>query len=848
MPEEDRILLQTVAHVIIAGNKVKMINQLKHRMGLKVTVPRLIPNRTHRPTPKESILLSDKELFFFNGLGGFTPDGREYLIKISQHQITPAPWINVLANPEFGTVISESGMAYTWAENAHEFRLTPWHNDPVTDKGGEAFYIRDEERGHYWSPMPLPKRGLGDYLIRHGFGYSVFEHTERFIQSETWVYTALDAPIKFIVLKIRNNTSRPRRLSVTGFVEWVLGDFREKTSMHIITQRDETSGALFARNPYNTEFPNRTAFFNTLASVRTFSGNRTEFLGRNGTLSEPAAMKRQHLSGKLGAGLDPCAAIQVPFDLISGEEKEIVFILGRGQDPDEACRLAQFFSDPGIAAEALRAVKQFWSDTVGALQITTPDPSLNIITNGWLIYQTMACRLWAKTGFYQSGGAFGFRDQLQDGMALTMIRPDLTRRQLLLHAAHQFEEGDVQHWWHPPIGRGVRTRCSDDYLWLPFAACHYISQTQDENILDETVPFLSGRPVAMDEDSYYDLPMTSSHKASFYEHCVRAVKHGLRFGIHGLPLIGSGDWNDGMNRVGIKGKGESVWLAFFLYNVLKNFSELADRRNDHTFSQYCKQEAEKLCQNIEQHGWDGSWYRRAFFDDGRYLGSAKNPECSIDSIAQSWAVLSGAGSTEHARLAMNSVSRYLVNSERGIVRLLWPPFDKSDLNPGYIKGYVPGVRENGGQYTHGAVWTAMAFATLKDSKRAWEIMSMINPIHHARSSPAVEIYKVEPYVVAADIYASAPHMGRGGWTWYTGSAGWMYRLILEYLLGVKREGNRLKIEPCLPDDWDGFKISYRFGKTLYNITVTRTVDRSPMSEPYIALIDDGLKHDIEVKF
>jgi cellobiose phosphorylase len=855
--EEDRILIQTVAHVIISGSKGKLANQLKHRGGLKLAVPRLIPSRTHRLAPAPSVAKPRHDLLFFNGLGGFTPDGREYVISTSQDQITPAPWANVLANPEFGTVISESGMAYTWADNAHEFRLTPWHNDPVSDISGEAFYIRDDERGPFWSPMPLPRRGLAPYVTRHGFGYSVFEHTERFIQSEVRVYTALDATVKFTVIKVKNTTERTRRISLTGFVEWVLGDLREKTSMHVMTEVDHPSGAIFARNPYNTEFPGRIAFFNTSAPTRTVTGNRTEFLGRNGTLRDPAVMKRRHLSGKVGAGLDPCGAIQVPLELAGGEEKEVVFTLGMGRNVNEARKLAQFFSNSEVAGEALNAVTKYWRETLDSIQINTPDPSLNLLANGWLLYQTIVCRLWARSGYYQSGGAFGFRDQLQDVMSLTQIQPDFARRQLLLCASRQFQEGDVQHWWHPPQGRGVRTQCSDDYLWLPFTTCHYISQTGDEDILNESVPFISGRPVSIEEDSYYDLPGRSPETANFYEHCVRAIKKGLRFGEHGLPLMGSGDWNDGMNMVGIKGKGESVWLGFFLYDILMDFAKIAFARNDNNFAENCKQEAEKLRLNIEQHGWDGLWYRRAYFDNGTILGSAKNQECRIDSIVQSWSVLSGAGGESRSRLGMDALRKYLVNSDTGIVRLLWPPFDKSDINPGYIKGYVPGVRENGGQYTHSAVWAAMAFAVLKDSRRAWEIMSMINPINHAKSPEAIGIYKVEPYVVAADVYALAPHTGRGGWTWYTGSAGWMYRLILESLLGLKREGNRLYLEPCIPEEWNGFSIRYRYGSSTYHIIIRKTesgdkkkqttLDNIEQQDKTIMLVDDGLEHQVEIR-
>jgi cyclic beta-1,2-glucan synthetase len=854
--EEDRILIQTVAHVIISGSSGKLANQAKQRVGLKIAVPRLIPSRTHRPALTPTAAVPRYDLLFFNGLGGFTTDGREYIISTSQTQITPAPWVNVLANRMFGTVISESGMAYTWAENAHEFRLTPWHNDPVSDKSGEAFYIRDDERGHFWSPMPLPRRGATPYVTRHGFGYSVFEHTERGIYSEVLVYVALDSAIKFTVLKIKNNTGQSRRLSVTGYTEWVLGDIRTKTAMHIITDIDLQSGAIFARNPYNTEFPNHVAFFNTNALTRTFSGNRTEFLGRNGTLQNPAVMKRLHLSGKVGAGLDPCAAIQVPFDLVDGEEKEIVFILGLGRNPSEAGKLAQLFSDSTAADNAINAVRQFWDHTLDTVQIKTPDPSLNVLANGWLLYQTLACRIWARTGYYQSGGAIGFRDQLQDVMALMHAEPNFAREQLLLCASRQFEAGDVQHWWHPPLNRGVRTQCSDDYLWLPLTACYYISGTGDSSILDESISFINDRPVNIEEDSYYDLPARSSETASLYDHCVRAIKRGLRFGEHGLPLMGSGDWNDSMNMVGIKGKGESVWLGFFLYEVLTQFAKIARLRGDTSFGELCRKEASQLRLNIEQHGWDGLWYLRAYFDNGNVLGSVKNQECRIDSIVQSWAVLSGAGNGRHSRLAMEALSQHLIRRDIGIVQLLDPPFDKSGLNPGYIKGYVPGVRENGGQYTHGAIWAAMAFAALRDNRRAWEIMTMINPINHTSSSEAMAIYKVEPYVVAADIYAPVPHAGRGGWTWYTGSAGWMYRLIVESLLGLKREGNKLRFMPCLPADWNGFGLRYRYGKTIYHIAVSRaderkigmevTIDGEEQIEKMISLVDDGKEHKVEI--
>jgi len=794
---------------------------------------------------------------FFNGLGGFTPDGREYIVTTAPLQVTPAPWVNVLANPHFGTVLSESGSAYTWAENAHEFRLTPWQNDPVTDASGEAFYIRDEERGHFWSPMPLPSRGMTPYISRHGFGYSVFEHTERGIRSEAWVYVASDAPVKFTVLKIKNESGRSRRLSVTGYVEWVLGDLRPKTAMHVVTEVDPASGTLFARNPFNTEFPNRTAFFNAEGAPRTVSGDRIEFIGRNGTLASPAAMSRSRLSGRCGAALDPCAAIQASFELADGQEREIVFTLGAEQDAGKTRRLADRFRGPAAARSALEAVWQYWKHTLGAVQVETPDAALNVLANGWLLYQTLACRLWARSGHYQSGGAFGFRDQLQDVMALIHTEPRLVREHLLLGAARQYPEGDVQHWWHPPAGRGVRTHCSDDYLWLPLAACRYVLATGDTGVLDEPIPFIQGRPVKAEEDSYYDLPSPSPNVVSFYEHCVRAILRSLSFGGHGLPLIGSGDWNDGMNLVGAEGKGESVWLGFFLYDVLMRFAGLARARGDVSFADRCEREATNLQRNIELNGWDGGWYRRAYFDDGTPLGSAENTECRIDSVAQSWSVLSGAGDHERSRLAMEAVDRRLVRRDHGLIQLLDPPFDKSTLNPGYIKGYAPGVRENGGQYTHGAIWAAMAFACLGDARRAWELLSMINPVNHAGSPQAVATYKVEPYVVAADVYAVSPHAGRGGWSWYTGSAGWLYRLILESLLGITLEGDKLRLSPCLPADWKGFTVHYRYRETVYHIVILHTpavdgrtgvtVDGVEQADPSIALLDDRREHSVEVR-
>jgi cyclic beta-1,2-glucan synthetase len=854
---EDRILLQTVSRAIISDSWGTLEEQVSRPEIVHAQVPRLKPTRPLRPESGPFVAMPRRDLIFFNELGGFSPDGREYIITTTRGQVTPAPWVNVLANSRFGTVVSESGPAYTWSENAHEFRLTPWHNDPVGDSGGEAFYLRDEENGHFWSPTPLPSRGAAPYVTRHGFGYSVFEHTEDGISSELWVYVAIDASVKFTVLKVRNESGRSRSLSVTGYAEWVMGDLRPKSGMHVITKFDPDTGALLALNPYNAEFTDRVAFFDTDEVPRTVTGDRTEFLGRNGTIRSPAAMTRARLSGRVGTALDPCAAIQVPFDLADGQEREIIFMLGAGQDADDAANLVRRFRGSAAARRALEAVWQYWSHTLGAVQVETPEQSVNVLTNGWLLYQTLACRLWARSGYYQSGGAFGFRDQLQDVMALIHTEPLLVRGHLLLCAARQFEEGDVQHWWHPPSGWGVRTHCSDDFLWLPLATCRYVLSTGDTGVLDEPIDFIEGRPVAADEDAYYDLPGGSDETATLYEHCARAILNGLRLGEHGLPLIGSGDWNDGMNMVGILGKGESIWLGFFLYKVLVEFTEIARLHGDPSFVERCQEEAAKLRRNIEENGWDGEWYLRAYFDDGSPLGSAGNAECRIDSIAQSWSVLSGAGDAERSRMAMEAVDKRLVRRDHSLIQLLAPPFDTSDLNPGYIKGYVPGVRENGGQYTHAAIWTAMAFAALGDSRRAWELLAMINPVNHGRTREEIATYKVEPYVVAADVYALPPYIGRGGWTWYTGSAGWMYRLILESLLGLRLEIDKLSFAPCIPADWETFKVHYRYRETIYHITVLQTptgeggtrvtVDGVERDDQAIPLVDDRQEHLAEVR-
>jgi cellobiose phosphorylase len=852
---EDRILFQTVAHMVISDSMGSLEEQVNRRSKMKPNIPLLLPSRSDETAPLP--LAAENNLRFFNGIGGFAAGGKEYIIHTTPTQTTPAPWVNVLANNNFGSIVTESGQSYTWVSNAHELRLTPWNNDPVCDLQGEAFYIRDEESGSYWSPAPLPCKSSQPYITKHGFGYSNFLHTENGISSDMCMFTHLNESIKFISIKVKNGSQRSRKISLTGYVEWVLGDLRSKSIMHIITEADTGSGALLAANRYNTALDNKVAFFDTDDNSRNYTTDRSEFLGRNGTLANPEAMKRVRLSGRTGAALDPCAAIQVNVELAVGEEREIIFRLGAGRDRNDAISMIRKFEGRIVAQEALKEIKKYWQQTLTAVQISTPDEGINFLVNGWLNYQTLASRIWARSGFYQSGGAFGFRDQLQDILSLLHAEPKLARKQILLCASRQFKKGDVQHWWHPPMGRGVRTTCSDDYLWLPFVTCRYVEQTGDLAILEEQIHYLEGRSLNTGEESYFDLPIRSDESGTLYEHCVKAIQNGFAFGEHGLPLIGSGDWNDGMDKVGQHGKGESIWLAFFLYDILLRFSETAAEKNDLAFAVQCKEQAALLRNNIQEHAWDGEWFIRAFFDDGTPLGSSQNDECKIDSIAQSWAVLSKGGDKERNGQAMESAYKYLVKKETGIVQLFNPPFDKSDMNPGYIKGYVPGVRENGGQYTHAAIWLTMAFAALGDKKRTWELLNMINPVNHGSSAEEISRYKVEPYVIAADVYAQPLHKGRGGWTWYTGSAGWMYQLITEWFIGIKRKGDTLSFQPCIPPEWTEVNIDYRYKDSLYHIRYEQKngsgdtqlyVNDIEQQQSFITLKDDAAEYQVKLVF
>ena len=857
LPEEDRVLIQAVARVILNDRAGTFAEQVLRRGRLRRLLPPPRSVRKIEPISSEATL-PPRELVFFNGLGGYTADGREYVTILAPGAHTPAPWSNVIASATFGTVVTEYGSAYTWFENAHEFRLTPWHNDPVSDTCGEAHYLRDEDTGYVWSPTPGPVRGLTPYVCRHGLGYSVWEHFEQEIHSETWVYVATDAPAKFCSIRLHNRSGRVRRISLTGYCEWVLGEMRARSAPHVVSVLDPLTGALFVRNVFNHDFPGRVAFFHCSESDRSYTADRQEFLGRHGSTANPEAMRRQTLSNKVSAGVDPCAAIQTVVELRPDQEYEVIFLLGAAGSENEARAIVQRFLGADSARLALESVWTMWHRLIGGLNVQTPDPSINFLVNHWLLYQVLACRFWGRSGYYQSGGAFGFRDQLQDSMAFLHECPWLTREHLLLAATRQFSAGDVQHWWHPPQGRGVRTHFSDDYLWLPLAIARYINGTGDTGVLDEQLPFLEGRPLRPEEESAYDLPTASEQLASLYEHAVRAIRRGMETGAHGLPLMGCGDWNDGMNRVGIGGKGESVWLAFFLFHVLEQFIPIAQQRGDDAFVAQCITHADALRTAIEANAWDGNWYRRAFFDDGTPLGSRENPECQIDLLPQSWAVLSGAAAPDRATTGMRSAHDQLVDINLRLVHLFTPPFDTAAWDPGYIKGYVPGVRENGGQYTHAAIWFAMAAAKMGDTDRAWALFDIINPVRHGDTAERIMTYRVEPYVVAADVYSLPDHAGRGGWTWYTGSASWMYRLLVESLLGVTLHVDRLHVGPLLPQTWPGFSFRYRFRDTHYHIEVVRAgssaaghpaiiLDGAPLTSPDIPLVDDRKDHFVQVK-
>jgi cyclic beta-1,2-glucan synthetase len=859
MPEADRRLLAAVARVVLQADLGDLASQMSRpapwpdpveEPPASATFPAPEPSDHSVPVPP---------LAMENGLGGFTTDGREYVVVLDRDRETPLPWSNVLANAEFGTMVSASGSAFTWAINSRENRLTPFANDPIADPTGEAIYLRDEDTRAVWgaTPSPLPRRSDdGRWVVRHSAGVTRYQHATAGLEQELAIAVAGEDPVKVAVLKITNNSAATRRIAVFGYVDWWLGPPRSGEQRFVTTSRDAESGAILAANAYNAEFRDRIAFFGVTGRASAFTCDRAEFIGRNRTLSRPAALLRDRLTGRMGAGFDPCGALQIELTVEPGRSQSIAFVLGQGRDRDHALALARRYASVEVAGQTVIDAEHRWTETLDAIQVQTPDDSFDLLVNTWLPYQTLSCRIWARSGPYQPGGAFGFRDQLQDVLALLYTRPDICRSQIERAASRQFVEGDVQHWWHPPSGRGTRTRCSDDLLWLPYAIVTYVSRTGDATILDEVVPFLEAPALEPHQAETYVLPQVSSETASIFEHCVRAIAHATRYGAHGLPLMGSGDWNDGMNRVGQEGRGESVWLGWFLVRVLNDFATICDARQRHDLSQRYRGDARWLTGMLEL-AWDGGWYRRAYFDDGTPLGSVQNEECRIDSLTQSWAVLAETAEPARARQALEAVRTHLLRRDAQLVLLLNPPFDKTAHDPGYIKGYLPGIRENGGQYTHAALWSVIALARLGLGDEAMELFHLLNPINHTRSVEGLDRYMGEPYVVAADVYAHPSHVGRAGWTWYTGSAGWMYQAAIDGLLGLRRQGSTFSVNPSIPAMWPGYSIRWLIDGTRFCINVlnpenqcrgvvSATLDGRPVDASAIPLNNDMGTHQVEI--
>ncbi len=857
--KEELIALQAAARIVLVAARGTLRQQLAATIPVAAKPRLLAPGRQFHEEP--SAPLAFMELEYFNGLGGFTEDGKEFVIYLGPDRQTPLPWINIMANPKFGAFVSESGTECVWGRNSQNDRLTPWFNDPISDPPGTAIYIRDDDLGVVWSPTPQPIREKDAYRARHGQGYTSFEHNSHAIEQRLLTFVPVNnsggLPVRLQRLRLRNNSSRRRKLTVTSYTALVLGSDPEETGMHIVTKWDLQSQSLFARNSYNPEFCECVTFATSIPAPASLTGDRAAFIGRNRSLRNPAAMEHERLSGDIGAGLDPCAAVQVVVEIEPKATVEVTFLLGQADDEEKARELVTRFRDPANVEAAFQETKRWWDRILGTIEVETPELSTNLLLNRWLLYQVLSCRLWGRSALYQSSGAYGFRDQLQDVMALVHAAPNLARNHILRAAARQFVEGDVQHWWHAESGAGVRTRISDDLLWLPFVTAHYVHTTGDAAILDQTVPFLEAKPLEEQQTESLSIPVVSHTEGSLLEHCRRAITRSANAGPHGLPLIGTGDWNDGLNRVGLGGKGESVWLAWFEICALKDFAELLTLRELSEEAQACRTRAAELAKTIEAQAWDGEWYRRAYFDDGTPLGSSECSEARIDSIPQSWAAISGEGNLDRVEIALRSLEENLVREADKMILLFTPPFDKTAADIGYIKGYPPGVRENGGQYTHAATWVPMAFARVGDGDKAVRLLRMLNPIEHARDDEDRERYKVEPYVMAGDVYSLAGHVGRGGWTWYTGAAAWTYRVWLEEILGFRRRGDTLTIDPVIPKDWPDFRLKYRFQDTIYRITVENPdhcsrgvtfveLDGVVAADKIVTLRDDALLHEVRV--
>ena len=875
--EEDLQLLHSAARVVLSVSKGSLSAQLRalsggdagrrhpERKRHLASVPRPpepgrlppfggSPTRLVAPDPAAA----GTGLAFFNGLGGFDVDSGEYVMQIGPGRRPPQPWSNVMANAHFGTLVTEAGSSFTWFENSQKHRITPWSNDPTLDPSGEQFFVRDLDSGESWSLTPDPAGGDATYEVRHGQGYSWFEHTRGgLVQRLSMAVDPVD-PVKISHISLENRSSKRRSIRLYVVAEWTLGSHREVLRVSTITSYRPELRAILARNPFSP-FPKSRAFLCSTAGVRSSTSDRDEFFGRFATRARPIGLTRAELSGRSGPDLDPCGVLEVELVLEAGARTSLAFALGTGWEERHALELITRYSELDQAEAVLTRAREHWQEVLGHVQVRTPDPAFDLLTNHWLPYQVLSCRFWGRTAFFQSGGAYGFRDQLQDAMALLHCRPELARQHLLLAASRQFLEGDVQHWWHSDTGEGVRTRCSDDLLWLPWAALEYWTATEEASLWDEAVGFLQERPLEPGQDDLYSVPPAAAESGSLYEHCVRALKAGLTRGPHGLPLMRGGDWNDGMNRVGTGEQGESVWLAWFLAHVLARFSDVAELRNDRKFAEWCRDEARRIGRAVDGSAWDGAWYHRATFDDGTPVGSKESAECRIDAIAQSWAVISRAGRPERASRALDASLQHLWLRPEKMMLLLTPPFSGSPPDPGYIAAYPAGIRENGGQYSHGVLWTVLALLLERRGAEAYELLSELNPVRHASSAEGVAKYQVEPYVLAADVYSEGPHVGRGGWTWYTGSASWMYRIGIEWMLGLSRRGDALVIDPCIPPTWDRFEVDYRTeGGGLLSILFENPegvshgvaelwLDQRPLPSPRVPLPRAGERKQLRVR-
>ncbi len=851
--------LGQVAHVVLDTADGPVSAQLARRSEVPAVLPPFVPVKSGQwqPLPVPS-LTRPGDLVYDNGIGGFERSSGDYIVHLEPDSTTPAPWSNIVTNPGFGSLLTDSGSACTWAGNSSEWRLTPWPNDPVGDRSGEVVYLRDEETGRVWTPTARPMPDGNVYQVRHGAGYTEYRHNSGGLTELCTVHVDRDAPVKLFRLALTNTGSWTRRITVTYYVEWVLGMARADTIAHIRTGFDPDTGALTAWNVFDRLAGTAVAFLAASRAPHGVTADRVEFLGLDSDTHAPAALYRMGLSGEVARCDEPCAASQLHVDLPPGETRTVHFVLGQGVDEAEALALARRFQDADEAAASFERVRAQWRGLLGAVQVHTPDPAMDLLLNRWLLYQVLASRLWGRTGYYQASGAYGFRDQLQDVMALTWSSPMLAREHLLRAAGRQFQDGDVLHWWHESPLRGIRTRCSDDLLWLPFVTAHYIKCTGDDSILHEPAAYLAGSPLQREETERYAEYGQSNESGSLLEHCCRAIDRAATVGPHGLPTIGSGDWNDGFNRVSTTGRGESVWLAWFMVRVCLDFAPLCEDLGDPPLARRYRALAADLRQKVDREAWDGEWYRRAYYDDGTPLGSADNDECRIDLIAQTWSVMSGDDPTDRARRAMASAWDKLVDIDARLVLLLAPPFDRGAKDPGYIKGYPPGIRENGGQYTHAATWAVWAAAGLGDGERAMALFRLLNPILRSADPDSAAHYRVEPYVLSGDVYGVPPHAGRGGWTWYSGAAAWLYRAGVEALLGLKRRGDQVEIAPCLPPDWTGYEASLTRGRSRYQVNVRQTrgteqgevrlmFDGEKLGGRRFPFVDDGNEHRVDVE-